>query len=81
MRSTTRTRLYKRDITEWIEWGTPLGSIEFEPVDNDYKNYKTDNRLFNMIILQDSWNDKTTFTDTAENLIKQYNQMVNVNRM
>lgn len=72
MKDTTRRRLYKRDIVEYIQWGTPLGSVEFYPMDEDYMSVKTEGRIFSLII-----NDEPVFEGTDRECIYFYNQALN----
>lgn len=45
MRTTTRIRFNRKDVIEWNEWGTPLGSVVFKPTDGDYESCNLDRRV------------------------------------
>lgn len=78
MRSTTRTYLYERDVTEWIEWGTPCGCVSFDPIDKNYRDGSTGDRLFT-ITIGEPYSDTITKTGTAKELTRFHNQLVKEN--
>ena len=75
MRTTYRDRFRRNDITEYLEWATPLGSITFEPLDNDYQNADPSNRTFTATI-ENPFNDIIKITATDSELIKILNAKI-----